>query len=294
MALRAGSEGLPRSSKVELTRMKVIYRFDFPWTTSRGAKLESLELAVKAPKPPPEIAIGVSEAEEGQPGCDEACTLVREWGGTISCTTKFARAEIEAAEHCFLRGRHFNGYPQPEEDFRYCDTTYKGHCENCGTSLAQIAPFRVRKSLKWGRNAFLQLFWVVDEYFMPTAVWETTLAPLGIEARPVEDTKGQVLEGIVQLRVDTRQALDLGDSRGEICAACGRERYSTHIRGFLPPPKGSPDLPIFRSAQFFGSGGMGFNEIVVRHDVVQAVTSSGLRGLEFVPCAPAVGFQAPE
>jgi len=42
---------------------------------------------------------------------------------------------------------------------------------------------------------------------------------------------------------------------------------------------------VFRSSQFFGSGGKAFNEIVVRQEVVAAIKGAGLRGVEFFPCA---------
>lgn len=265
--------------------MKIKYRFVFPWTPARGAQLESLGLRVEAPRPPPEIAIGVSHAEEGQEGWSQACQLVREWDGSISISTEFSREEVLRAEYCVMSGRHFSGYPQPEDDFGYRAVTYAGSCDQCGSSDGQVAPFRVRKSLKWGRNDFLQLFWVVDEYFMSIGSWERVLSPLGVKGRQVEDVKGRALTGIVQLNVDHSVEIDMGDARGEVCSTCGRERFSTHIRGFRPLPVGNPDVPIFRSSQIFGAGGMAFNEIIVRQDVVAAIMSSRLRGVDLLPCA---------
>src|SRR5690348_17633256 len=41
----------------------------------------------------------------------------------------------------------------------------RGYCPVCGIGLSQNAPFSVRRSLKWGRNSFLRLFWVREAAF---------------------------------------------------------------------------------------------------------------------------------
>jgi hypothetical protein len=266
--------------------MKIMYRFTFLWSEDRGRQLESLGLTVEAPKGQGEHGIGVAYADEGMEGWSTACSLVREWEGGVRESTEFSEEEVELADYCVLRGLHYSGYPQPEADFAFAEATYQGYCSQCGTSLGQVAPFKVRKSLKWGRNSFLSLFWVVDQYFMPTAVWQAHLAPLGVLANPVHDTKGQVLDGIVQLKVDVRASLDLEDVRGEFCPACGREKFPAHNRGFYPSPISPPELPIFRTAQYFGHGRIGANEVVVRSDVASAITSAKMKGAYLWPCAP--------
>jgi hypothetical protein len=228
----------------------------------------------------------VLEIDEGAPGWSEACRLIREWKGRAQIDTEFLDSEILSAEYCVLRGRHYSGYPQPEADFAFAEATYQGYCPQCGTSLGQVAPFKVRKTLRWGRNSFLSLFWVVDQYFMPTAVWQAHLAPLGVQANPVHDTKGQVLDGVVQLKVDVRANFDLEDVRGETCTACGREKFPAPNRGFYPSPISPPGLPIFRTGQYFGHGRIGANEVIVRSDVARAITSAKMRGAYLLPCAP--------
>jgi len=263
--------------------VRVKYRYVFPWTEARGAELRTLGLQVEPPGPPPAIPVGVCSLEEGHAGWSNASQLMRAWGGSPSVSTEFSLEEILTAKYCVMRGAHFNGYPQPEDS--YADNTYVGKCPECGTSEGQKAPFRIRKSLKWGRNDFLQLFWVVDEYFMKDDAFESFLAPLGVRGMMVEASNGQPLSGVVQLKVSDRVELDMGDAPGKVCAVCCRTRYSSHVRGFRPRPRGQPDFPVFRSSQFFGSGGKAFNEIVVRQEVVAAIKGAGLRGVEFFPCA---------
>ncbi|RRU75260.1 MULTISPECIES: hypothetical protein [Stenotrophomonas maltophilia group] len=268
--------------------MKVRYRFTFGWTAKRALKLEQIGATVDPSSDfSGECIIGVVHSAEGAPEWADVSSLIREWGGSFLVTTDFSAAEIAAADYCELQVTHANGYPQPEDDFGFRAQTYdtSKYCDECGAWAVQIAPFRVRKSLKWGRNAFLKLFWVEDAIFMHKDVWEAHLAPLGIETWPVEDTKGNVLDQIVQLRADTSVALQMDEDLGVRCPKCGRVRYTGPERGFLPAPVGNPDLPIFRSEQFFGAGHQSSNAILIRRDVVAVIQSAKLRGAKLWPCA---------
>ncbi|MFC6839731.1 hypothetical protein ACFQGW_07645 [Xanthomonas theicola] len=133
---------------------------------------------------------------------------------------------------------------------------------------------------------FLKLFWVDDAYFMLTPSWREHLALLGVRSWPVEDTKGNELEGIVQLKADTRVPLAMDDMHGIQCETCGRKRYHYHRRGFFPAPAERPDLPIFRSEQYFGAGHQSSNAIIVNSKVAAVIQSAALRVIELWPCAP--------
>ncbi|UEX18032.1 hypothetical protein LMF57_18820 [Stenotrophomonas sp. SI-NJAU-1] len=268
--------------------MRVNYRSTFKWTARRALQLEQIGATVDPPSDfNGECIIGVVHSAEGAPEWGGVSSLIREWGGSSLVTTDFSAAEIAAADYCELLVTHANGYPQPEDDFGFLAQSYdtSKYCDECGAWAVQIAPFRVRKSLKWGRNAFLKLFWVEDAIFMHREVWQAHLAPLCIETWPVEDTQGNVLDHIVQLRADTSVALQIEEDLGVRCPKCGRVRYMGPERGFLPAPVGAPDLPIFRSEQFFGAGHQSSNAILIRRDVVAAIQAAKLRGAKLWPCA---------
>jgi hypothetical protein len=268
--------------------MKIKYRFSFAWDSARALQLENLGLKVDPPSWGQAEVIGVSQAIEGDPGWSEASQLVRNWKGNSLVTTEFTAPEIASAEYCRLRVCHTSGYPQPETDFAYREQTFDtaSFCSECGVGLVQDAPFRVLNSLKWGRNTFLKLNWVDDAYFMLRQAWEDHLAPLGVECRNVEDLRGRRLESMVQLRADISVPLIMGDVSGTNCGKCGRERYPGHCRGYFPAPSGRPNLPIFRSEQYFGANHQSSNAIIVNAQVATAIQSAGLRGVELWPCAP--------
>ncbi|EMT5436725.1 MULTISPECIES: hypothetical protein [Stenotrophomonas] len=271
--------------------MKIKYRFAFTWSEARALQLRALGLKVQPPADPrPEVGgIAVSFALEGAPGWSEACSLIRSWNGATSVTTEFTAAEISEAAHCALQVVHASGYPQPERDFLYLEQAYdlSARCPKCGEGAVQVAPFRIKKTLKWGRNAFLKLNWVEEACFMQTSVWSEHLRPLGIGVLPVEDTKGSLLDEVVQLDLGPVVPLCMGELDGVRCEKCGRERYQWHDRGFFPSIKNPPDVPIFRSSQRFGVEHQSANAMIVSATVANAIRAAGLRGVELWPCAPA-------
>lgn len=267
--------------------MKIKYRFAFGWSSSREARLKSLGLEVKPVLPGQEGSVAISHVDEGAPGWDDACQLVRSWNGSIFTSTEFSAKEIAAADFCVMRGVNTHGYPQPETNFDYMKETYSSdeHCRSCGTGLFQVAPFRIKRSVKMGRSSFMQLHWVVGEFFMSTAAWRAHLMPLGVPGLGVRDTKGQSIEEIVQLVTTKRAEFNMDGIAGVACPVCGRERYMAHDRGYFPCSDAFPDLPAFRSEQYFGAGGVAFNEVVVRADVVRKIQSEKMRGVSLWPCA---------
>jgi hypothetical protein len=270
--------------------MKIKYRFVIDWNVAWVAELQQLGLSVSpSVRDPMNGGVAIVYVEEGHPSWAEASGLMRMWGATMTYTTEFTSAEIAGADYCALRPAHYSGYPQPEEDFGFRNTTYdrQEFCEECGVGLRQVAPFRVRRFPKWGRNAFLKLHWVSDEYFMRTELWRSHLQPLGIPSRVVEDRKGSPVDGMVQLQVDDRIDLDVDDMGGAVvCKCCNREYFIPVQRGFFPAPAGKPSAAAFRSRQYFGTGHNGFNEIIVSSSVAAAIVAGGLKGVTLWPCAP--------
>lgn len=267
--------------------MKITYRFSISWNSTRVAQLERLGQVVEQRVPEaPDGGIAICLVEEGQPGWVEVSELIRNWKAFTYVTTEFTPEEIAGADYCRLIGEHNNGYPQPEDEFIPVTYDTSDYCETCGTGLKQNAPFRVRNNLKWGRNDFLKLFLIPDEFFMRSEGWQSLLAPICVAAREVADVRGKPLESVIQLDIDERVALDMGDAEGQACSDCGRQRYAPHNRGFFPAPLGRPDAPIFRSQEYFGVGHSGFNCILVNASVAAFIQSKGLRGVRLWPCAP--------
>lgn len=268
--------------------MKIKYRFTFRWSETRASQLASLGLKVGSTPNPgsPLGGIGISHAVEGAPGWAEACGLIRAWDGGATVTTEFTPAEVEGASYCALELVHASGYPQPEDFYREQTYDLSRFCSECCEGAVQVSPFRVRKTLKWGRNAFLKLHWVEEACFMQRSVWEEHLSGFGIATLPVEDPKGKTLDDVVQLDLGPAVSLSMGDVDGFRCGLCGRQRFPWHDRGFFPAPVSPPDVPLFHGVQRFGVENQTANAIIVSADVVKVIKRAGLRGAELWPCMP--------
>jgi RHS repeat-associated protein len=159
-----------------------------------------------------------------------------------------------------------------------------GYCRQCGVGLRQINPFRVRihPTLK---RSMLQLNWVADEFFVSREVWADVFCPLGIDHWPVISARtGEPLNSVVQLRISEQADLKVSNSEGESCSCCGRVKMPFLLRGFAPETCCIPS-PIFRSAQYFGTGANAFNRVLVSAPLFREIQRHTLRGIEFYPCA---------
>lgn len=206
--------------------------------------------------------------------------------------TKFTQQECTEADLLVLWPTWHCGYPMPDNDFGYRNLTYDLHdyCSKCGRGAIQNAPFRMKGDPRWGENHILQLNWVFDEYFVKPEVWEKVFKPFDIDIIPVVRNKtGQELETVVQLKIDSIASSDLRSAEMpyEKCEKCHKIKYLPHTRGMFPPFMNSEEStkPIFKTKEYFGSGGSANKKIVVNQQLYAAITSAKLKGVSFMPVA---------
>jgi hypothetical protein len=130
----------------------------------------------------------------------------------------------------------------------------------------------------------MQLNWVFDEFFVARDVWSAVFEPLGIDCWPVIfASTGEVLQSVVQLKIDVQVDLKLHEENTMTCSHCNRSKRLLDLKGFCPEPSKIP-VPIFKSSQYFGSGGAAFKRVIVSSSLRQEIKDKGLRGLDFYPC----------
>ena len=231
-------------------------------------------------------ALHVEESDSRWPKVDE---LVKKYAKLDMVTTKFSPSEIASAKFLTLVPEWHHGYPQPDGGFAYEAVTYDGiaGCSDCGCLKRQIAPFRFKREPKWGRRSILQLNWVFDEYFVIPDVWEEVFRPLGIGALEVLHAKTEMpLKTVVQLDIPREDVeLHLPTYEFQQCDLCTTKKYLPISRGFFPSFTGKSNSALFRSREFFGSGGSAFNEIFVTQSLCRAMRERKLRGVRFKPVA---------
>ncbi|WP_342617560.1 hypothetical protein [Rhodoferax sp. GW822-FHT02A01] len=203
-------------------------------------------------------------------------------------TTKFSERELRLAEYFGVVPTWHYGYPEPSDDFGYLSNTYdpKSFCERCKNRKVQIELFRIKKAPTWGSKSILQLHWVYDEYFVRPDLWRDVFQPLDVGCKPVVlvDT-GAVVDSVVQLDIPHLVELDMDERWGKTrCDVCGSEKYLPITRGPYPLPATKVDYPIFKSKQYFGSGGKSFRMVVASAALRRALQAVGAKGVDFKPC----------
>lgn len=203
-------------------------------------------------------------------------------------STVFSSSELNMANVLAMSPEWHHGYPMPDMDNGYFEATYdiSSSCQVCRIGLSQKAPFRFRKAPSWGTKSILQLNWIFDEYFVKPEVWEDVFQPFGIGCRPaILHRSNAILENVVQLDVATVIELEMDhlDHPFEVCPVCNRKRYLPFTRGFLPKPK-MPEIPMFKSTQYFGSGGSSSRLVFISNELYRKITLSRLKGASFSAC----------
>lgn len=203
--------------------------------------------------------------------------------------TEFSKGERKSAPFLEL-GAWYNGYPQPEDNYDYHETTYNrpNFCEKCCIGKIQQGPFRLRGEPKWGRRSIMTLNWIHNEFFVRPEVWHDVFKPFGIGCRPVlKHSTGEELKTVVQLDV-TKMADSLLCLDGypiETCEVCGQLKYHPIARGFFPKFSGLVDGDMFRTQEWFGSGGKAFQAVIVSNQLYQEMEAKKIKGAEFMPMA---------
>ena len=195
--------------------------------------------------------------------------------------------EFELANASFLRfkSQSFTGFPQPEDDFGYLKLTYdlSQYCDECGMGALQNAPFRLIGEPKWGRRATFQTHWVPDAIFIRPDIYQAVFEPFAIGSWPVLTKSGKLLEGVLQLKLETlvsvSPARDLPQQR---CKKCKRERFLPFRRGFAPQPEPT-DTHAFLSQQWFGVAHASDRLMYVSQALYQKMKEYKLN-CEFSPC----------
>lgn len=204
--------------------------------------------------------------------------------------------EVEAAEWLKPEIEWHHGYPQPNElDLGYREATYDltEYCERCGIGLKQKAPFQIKGEPKWGKRNILQLNWVFDEYFVTPEVWASVFKPLGIECRPVLNTKSAELKTVVQLvaREDVGIVTNGLSTEEAACSKCGRTKYLPVTRGPFPPLKAEPSTAMVKTSEYFGSGASAHKGLLISQAVGRALLANKVRGVSLRPVADGTGTE---
>lgn len=212
--------------------------------------------------------------------------LLDQWNVNLDTLgVDFSAREVLSADYCVINSWNTYGYPMPDNDFGYLDTTFdtKEMCQECGIGNVQNNNFRVKKVPKysiWG------LGWVFDELFIRTYLYEKIFKPLGIKSRPLFKYKTDCLiDSYVQLIIPViKEPLNLFEYESTICSKCGSIKFDSKIRGYYPLQE-HPLPYIYKSQESFGGGFNAHKKIFVSaflRDIM--IDNKVFRTNDFIPC----------
>lgn len=250
--------------------MRIIYIIYNDWSIEQKLALQPFDILV-------EEGYDRIEVEENTKN-KEALKLIDSWGLRKAVGTIYDKKDFAKSSLFVYVGVWENGYPMPDNNNGYKELTYdlSNYCTVCGVGKLQKAPFRIRKEPKWGSKMMFELNWVYDEIFVRKELYESVFKKMGLEFYPVLlHKKETVIGNTVQLKIPMiNTALFLNKQPFEICSACSRKKYSPQIKGFFPGfVKPVPELPIFKSPEYFGSGAEAHNKIFITKALRQQLTA---------------------
>ena len=227
----------------------------------------------------------IFEVSEDHPRWATLEKLASTWGCTDIVRTEFNQQELEQAAWLKVSSNWHNGYPLPDDDFGYLNSTYGGTgCYHCGIGKSQQAPFSIRAEPKWGRRQMMMLHWVTDELFVSVDAYQTAFATFGIGGREVLHFKtSRPLKTVVQLCVEQTESTIGQRDYDEVCSQCGMGKHHWPVRGFFPRLDHTENLPMFKTKCDFGSGGSAGKAIIVSQELYRSLTQHRVKGCNFEP-----------
>lgn len=231
------------------------------------------------------IFFDIAESDIYWPKVDE---LIRTIGASNVFDTLFTTEEILAADWVRLYPALQRGYPQPRRGWERA--THKNECPRCGAGYRQKSPFRLAGEPRMGKHDFLSLHWTWAVFCTSRVVEALATNKIrGCEVWPAIINRTNQPSAVVSQLIFPHVAGPglAGEDRlkSETCSQCGMTKYEYHKRGYMHLRRDSlrTDVDTQLTYEWFGSGGMGFREILWSHRLVKLILEAGWRGLRFKP-----------
>jgi hypothetical protein len=219
----------------------------------------------------------------------------------------FSTREIRDAQWFILKSRGHHGYPQPDSDFGFIESTYdtNNFCKSCGIGGKQKAAFRINKNSTLQKKNFFQLNWVFDEFFVSTEVAKILQKKglHGFHLKPIIHHKtNNIIESSLQIVVENKlqHTLQIENLFQVTCkqnneesdlntplfqSYCGRQKFHPNRRGPLVIDEKLllVKSDIIKTENWFGSGSSAFQEILISKKFADIISSEKWKGITLEP-----------
>jgi hypothetical protein len=213
--------------------------------------------------------------------------LIKPFSAVNMVETRFSEDEIKKAEWLRLVSTFEQGYPQPKSNWPIKQLSYELTCTKCAIHK-QTNPMRLAKEPSLGRKSFMSLIWCGEIFCTPEVIQELEK----IQAKGFEDwdviihKTSKASDRVRQLYVPeiASPGVIIGDEpERKICPVCGRIKYYPHVRGpmYLKKEVLLQDTDFILTNEWFGSGYVAWQEILVSNRVARLLLDMGWRGVRF-------------
>lgn len=207
----------------------------------------------------------------------------KKWGGgTDVVDTRFSASELEKAQYLSVNS---TWYCHSDEDYLHNCYDNSDKCKQCGIGKIQVNPFRMRMEPKWGTRHCIQFYGFYDLLFVRPEVWNDIFKPFGICYEPVyKKNTDEELKTVVQLKIDDANSpMQTEKLNYVICPSCCQKKYDSVQRGPLPCFEQTRSDNLLKTQEYFGSGALAFNLLVISQELYQAIKQYKLKSLHFIP-----------
>lgn len=268
--------------------MEIWHHLAFSRKDNVDATIESLKLKHKKTPSPGGGYIISFDVSESHPDWPQIEMIVQEKQAVDMYDTLFTDSEVLSAEWSRLLVTFEHGYPQPENGWE--KFTYENDCPRCGAGFLQKAPFHLVKEPRMGEKDFLCLFWAYEVFCTPRVLNALEInGILGYKVWPAiihrTNEPSKVVSQLIATHIAEPALGDKDKLEPKTCPLCGTTKYAYHKRGYmcLKHERLQTNVDCQVTSEWFGSGGYGFQEIIVWRRFAKLILDNGWHGVRLKP-----------
>lgn len=267
--------------------MEIIHHVVFAGTDQITDIIRSLGIKYEG-NPPHNI--GVFDIAESDPNWPAVSRLIAEKDLPAPCYTIFTTDEVLSAEWLRVNVVFEQSHAQPESTWEEATLDLERGCPKCRLGAVQKASFQIKKEPHLGKKDFMSLR-STAAVLASMRVFDgfETAGLRGYEKRPVlirstQEPAKNVAQICATLETEAG-LLGVSELKTEVGRRCGHKKFNRVMRGPMQYRRDAlpRELDFARSHEWFGSGGVAFQEMFVSNRVARIVIDRGWRGVLLDP-----------
>jgi len=230
------------------------------------------------------------EITEDNPAWPEIKTFLK--GDHTYIRTHYTDGERLNAEWCKIQGDHL--IVSYRLGSAWSEEYFQGDCKKCGSGWKQVAPFRLKREPKLGKNQFCYFGGGFELFCTPLVLdvfkqhningFETQPIILNKEKRPIESLRQIIVTEMAEPAV-AEELVERERYNQTDCLICGRTLHAHYVRGILPLRRTAlkPNVDFQLTNEWFWNTSSARHEILISQRVVRLILENKWKGAELIP-----------